>query len=174
MILKKQLFLFSLCAFLLVACKKSKPVFGLNSTEKQVAGIWYVTKQIDSQQVFTPGGVLIGDTTKTFYKTDISFTSADYINFKSSENSYNSTLDDFLLNCVDASFGLSTGSASAHDGGVNNSTFWYYDENSEKLFVGLASYDIVQVTSNTLILHNYTEFVPGLTKFNYNWCYLHR
>ncbi len=166
-----------LCISLFAACSKSNSsqTRTLNQVETQLLGKWYVWKQIDSQLYYN-GTLLSTDTTKTYHKTYTNFTSANYIEFKS--GAYNSTavaIGNLGLQCIDNSYGLSAPAGCASPIGSTDSCFWFYDDvDLNQLQINQAVFYIIVLKSDSLVLRYTTSSVPGLVKYNYNWCYLYR
>ena len=163
---------------MLAACSKSNNSSqprALNQIETQLLGTWYISKQIDSQLYYN-GSILSTDTTKTYYKTYINFTSDNYITFKSDPyNSQTAAIGNLGLQCIDNSYGLSLQDAFASATGTTDSCYWFYDDvDLMQLQINEATYYIAKLTNDTLVLHYTDRSVPGLVKYNYNWCYLHR
>ena len=171
------LLLSALCICMLGACSKSNNASQprtLNQIETQLLGTWYIYKQIDSQLYYN-GSILSTDTTKTYYKTYNNFTSGNYITFKSDAyNSQTAAIGNLGLQCIDNSYGLSSnGSASAT--GTADSVYWFYDETDlMQLQINKYAFYVIKLTNDTLVLRYSDQFVPGLVKYNYNWCYLYR
>ena len=163
---------------LLWACKKtnsSPPVVTLNQTETQLLGTWYVWKQLDTQLYYI-GTNLSQDTSKTYLKIYKNFTAANYIEFRSAVyKSPTVSLGDLGLQCIDHSYGLASSFALASATGSYDSTFWFYDNvNLMQLQIGSVAYYIAKLTNDSLILWYNNGGVNVGSKFNYNWCYLHR
>ena len=159
-----------------MACSKSNApqTRTLNQVETQLLGTWYVWKQIDSQFYYN-GSVLSTDTTKTYHKIYTNFTSANQIVFKSGTYISNSVaIGNLGLQCIDNSYGLSV-NACATATGTADSCYWFYDDvNLMQLQINQYAFYIIELTNDTLILRYTDRDVPGLVKYNYNRCYLHR
>jgi len=173
----KILIIFTLCFGTFMACTKSnnpQPVT-LNATENQLLGIWYIGKQVDTQFYYI-GTVLSTDTNKTYIKTYTNYTSANYIEFKSATYySPNVAIGNIGLQCIDHSYGLSSTYALASVNGTGDSSFWFYDNvNLMQLQIGSVAYYIVKLTSDSLVLWYDNDDILVGSKYNYNWCYLHR
>ena len=160
------------------ACKKTntpQPVVTLNQTETQLLGKWYVWKQLDTQLYYI-GTNLSSDTNKTYFKTYKNFTAANYIEFRSAAYiSPTVSTGGLGLQCIDRSYGLSSPFALASTTGSYDSTFWFYDNvNLMQLQIGSVAYYIARLTSDSLALWYDNGGILVGSKFNYNWCYLHR
>jgi hypothetical protein len=148
--MKKSL-LIAACLLFLYGCNPNNPTPGnpspntpstpvLNSTEQSLVGVWYLKRNEDTT-VYTgaPNTVTI----------DSTYTTAAYVEFKNTNTSAAAEPNDEYLDCLDGS-GLSTLGQTSGTGIINS--FWYYDENAQRLNVFGLQYEIKQLTSNILVV----------------------
>ena len=160
--------LLALSIFVLFSCKAKKSERVLSATEKKLVGTWYVSKQLDTA-IYYVNGVYSTDTTAEY----TNFSTSNYITFKSAV-SLNAGAGNPGLQCIDATYGLSTAAGSAKPVSSVNSAYWFYDDNLSELVISQAEYNIIKLTSDTLVLEFITPYYAGLSVYDFNWCYLHK
>lgn len=112
----------------------------MDSTEALLEGVWYLRSKADS---------LWADT--ALYHSELIVTNTGaYTEFKSSVSPGISELSNLYMDCTDGSV-LSTIGMNLGNG--LSSTYWYYNENAQRLIVTGLQYQITLLTADSLVVY---------------------